>query len=119
MLSIEYTIDEMPSINNNNPNKLETPPRAKLEQVTMHPLAEEAHSTASPSINAASLIQSAARSILDDSPPGTDGDSCSNGQRSTPSLTLQSLQTRIVPAMPDEQDRKRFLVSFQRMKCIT
>lgn len=108
---IQSSIDEIFIM---NPNKLQTPPRAKLEHVTAHPLSEEAGSTASSSINTASLIQSAARSILDGSSPEThvsDDDSCSNGHRNTPSLTLQSLQARVVPAMPDEQDRKRFLVS--------
>ncbi len=103
-----------------NCEESQTLPIAKLEQVvTKHSLAEETRSTVSSSINTASLIQSAARSILDGLSPRTnvssDDDSCSSngGQRSSmPSLNLESLQTRVVPAMPDEQDRKRFLVRF-------
>lgn len=105
-----------------NPESLHTPPRAKLEQVTTHPLSEESGSAVSSSINTASLIQSAAKSMLDDSSPGTnlsDDDSCSNGHRNghrqMPSLTLRSLQARVLPAMPDEQDRKRFLVSVKKI----
>jgi hypothetical protein len=71
---------------------------------------------------AASLIQSAARSILDDGTPSSavsdDGsESCSGadgtlGPSRTPaSPTLASLQIETMPALPDEKDRKRFVVS--------
>jgi hypothetical protein len=75
---------------------------------------------------AASLIQSAARSILDDATPSTAGadDSSESGfafsvprlnyhsNSNTPTIppSLQSLQVETLPALPDEQDRKRFLV---------
>jgi hypothetical protein len=102
-----------------NSNNLRTPPRAKLEIVSAHPLSDEAAFHSAPAINTASFIQAAARSILDSSPSGTnlsDDDSCSNGHDKTSSLTLESLQTQVAPAMPDEQDRKRFLVSPQPLK---
>jgi hypothetical protein len=71
---------------------------------------------------AASLIQSAARSILDDGTPSTavsvDGsESCSGADgtfgpsRTSASPTLSSLQIETIPALPDENDRKRFVVS--------
>ena len=99
-------------------------------------------------INTASLIQSAARSVLDNTPASTNvsddeyeydeesqsGDyysyntyddddsrsSCADGsssrrrrsrQQRVASPTLRSLQRETLPAMPDEQDRKRFVVS--------
>jgi hypothetical protein len=71
---------------------------------------------------AASLIQSAARSILDDGTPSTavsddDSEGCRSAygtlgsSRPPASLTLASLQMETMPALPDEQDRKRFVVS--------
>ncbi|GAX20178.1 hypothetical protein FisN_12Hh023 [Fistulifera solaris] len=95
-----------------NSNNLRTPPRAKLETVCAHPLSDEITFHSAPEINTASYIQAAARSILDGSPSGTnvsDDDSCSNGHQKTSSFTLESLQKQVAPAMPDEQDRKRFL----------
>jgi hypothetical protein len=74
---------------------------------------------------AASLIQSAARSMLDDATPETaasgvsddESDSCSLAEgklgnlRSAFSPTLSSLQhMKELPAIPDEQDRRRFIV---------
>jgi hypothetical protein len=66
-------------------------------------------------INTAALIQSAARSVLDDTTTSTifsDDESCAHGSHRLPrtSSTLRSLQTKTLPALPDEQDRKRFVV---------
>jgi hypothetical protein len=102
-----------------NSNNLRTPPRAKLETVSAHPLSDETTIHSVPEINTASYIQAAARSILDGSPSGTnvsDDDSCSNGHQNSSSLSLESLQKQVAPAMPDEQDRKRFLVSLNPLK---
>jgi hypothetical protein len=71
---------------------------------------------------AASLIQSAARSVLDNLTPsiivsdaGGERCSCSDGTignlRPASSPTLRSLQVKTLPAIPDEQDRRRFIVS--------
>ena len=77
---------------------------------------------------AASLIRSAARSILDDaSSPKTSGDGSSyhksydndgddDGGRA--SATLLSLQKEQLPPIPDEQDRKRFIVSITYLKYV-
>jgi hypothetical protein len=75
-----------------------------------------------PSTTIASLIQSAAKiSILDaDRSEGVRRHSSTNTQGKLfrddeyddlESLSLQSLQKQMLPAMPDEQDRKRFVVS--------
>jgi hypothetical protein len=64
---------------------------------------------------AALLIHSAARSILDDGTPSTavsdDGSESYSGARIPSSPTLASLQIETMPALPDEKDRKRFVVS--------
>ena len=73
---------------------------------------------------AASLIRSAARSILDDATPNTafsddeseslscaDGNLGNLGKISIASPSLSSLRIQKMPALPDEQDRKRFIVS--------
>jgi hypothetical protein len=81
----------------------------------MHPFStpgrrNEASSTIS-SLDTASLIQSAARSILDSRSPETDM-SDTDDERSFCSNdvpALRSLETRTVPALPSEQDRKRFV----------
>jgi hypothetical protein len=70
----------------------------------------------------ASLIQSAVRSVLDDATPSTvvsddrseegsfvDGDPVASRYSSSPAL--HSLQIERLPPIPDEQDRKRFIVS--------
>ena len=62
------------------------------------------------------LIQSAARSVLDGTSPNStplseDGSEYASSASSKPVPTLQSLETKPIPAMPDEQDRKRFIVS--------
>lgn len=76
---------------------------------------------------AATLIQSAARSMLDEATPDTAVSGVSDGEsdsevvdgrygrlRSVDLSTLSSLQHRTdQPAIPNEQDRKRFIVSFQ------
>lgn len=104
---------QAPDNNDDDHPDLQTPPRTFLERVARHPL-EETSSNASSSVNAASLIQSAARSILDDSSPGTNvsddehDDDDDGPPRSAPSK-LQSLQSKTLPAFPDEQDRKRFV----------
>lgn len=73
----------------------------------------------------ASLIQTAVRSVLDDATPSTiisddqseasfvNGGSASPGfrKKKETSPTLESLQKEKLPPMPDEQDRKRFIVS--------
>ncbi len=70
----------------------------------------------------ASLIHSAVRSVLDDATPSTimsddrsEGESFVDGDMVTPKHTdspeLESLQIERLPPIPDEQDRKRFIVS--------
>lgn len=72
------------------------------------------------------LVQSAVRSVLDDATPtpstiisgdGSESGSCADrtlGKRSpTSSPTLRSLQIETLPAIPDEQDRRRFIVSMR------
>lgn len=70
----------------------------------------------------ASLIHSAVRSVLDDATPSSivsddrsEGESFVDGDLVTPktasSPALESLQIERLPAIPDEQDRKRFIVS--------
>jgi hypothetical protein len=94
--------------------------RHSLERVENHPLSEDYGSIEpSSSVDTASLIQSAARSIMDETSPSTavsDDESDTEGSFSaraalSPSPTLSSLQMKTLPAMPDEQDRKRFVVS--------
>jgi hypothetical protein len=90
--------------------------RHSLERVENHPLSEDYGSIEpSSSVDTALLIQSAARSILEETSPSTavsDDESCAEGSRAlSPSPTLSSLQMKTLPAMPDEQDRKRFVVS--------
>lgn len=104
-----------------------------LERVTSHPLQHHDsmspflgsssgssvthESYASSSINTASLLQSAVRSILD-SPIASNNNSDDENspirnyekvKRFGESLSLMSLQKQIIPAMPEEQDRKRFI----------
>jgi hypothetical protein len=89
------------------------------ERVENHPLSEDYGSIEpSSSVDTALLIQSAARSVLDDNSPITavsENGSCEEDsftdRASPPSPTLSSLQMKTLPAMPDEQDRKRFVVS--------
>lgn len=81
------------------------------------------HSSLTTTINTVSLIQSAARSVLDSvyTPTSTnvsddEDDECDAEKRrrqrqNLPIPTLESLQKQSLPAMPDEQDRKRFVVS--------
>lgn len=69
----------------------------------------------------AALIQSAVRSVLDDATPGSivsddrsDGGSFLDDPvtpKNAFSPTLESLQIEPLPPLPDEQDRKRFIVS--------
>jgi hypothetical protein len=61
--------------------------------------------------SAASFIQTAARNVLDDASQDDDVDSVAPGQRKRDPLSpsLRSLQTKRVPPIPDEQDRKRFV----------
>lgn len=59
---------------------------------------------------AAELVQSAARSLLDTSTTLLSDDEDDNGGKPSPSAALASLQTEKIPALPDEQDRKRFIV---------
>eukprot|EP00977_Amphora_coffeiformis_P008609 scaffold1953_cov176-Amphora_coffeaeformis.AAC.27 len=88
-----------------------------------HPLLETASTSGSafststaaqsrPSIDAALLLQSAARSVLDSdgvtSPSNASDTSSRQGSPATPAA-LSSLQKERLPAMPDEQDRKRFI----------
>lgn len=65
---------------------------------------------------AAELVQSAAKSLLDVSNSQVSDDESLGGHHaplSSPVATLRSLQTEKLPALPDEQDRKRFLVRNQ------
>lgn len=62
-------------------------------------------STSRPSIDTALLLQSAARSVLDDAMTTPS----SNASEATTRSRLSSLQRERLPAMPDEQDRKRFI----------
>lgn len=88
-----------------------------------HPLLETASTSGStysastaahsrPSIDTAFLLQSAARSVLDSdgvtSPSNASDTSSRQGTPVTPA-GLSSLQRERLPAMPDEQDRKRFI----------
>ena len=98
-----------------NSNNLSTAPSRNAEQVR-----QPRAGVRSP---AASLIQSAARSVLDDLTPSTivsddvsDDESescCADGAlgllKPSGSPTLRSLQKKIPPALPDEQDRRRFI----------
>lgn len=56
---------------------------------------------------AASLIQSAARSVLDDLKASSNDGRATISPSSSPAL--QSLQIETLPAIPDEQDRRRFI----------
>lgn len=60
---------------------------------------------------AASLVQSAAKSLLDTSTSlvSDDDDLSSVSQGGIVSPTLRSLERKTLPALPDEQDRKRFI----------
>jgi len=85
--------------------------------VSDHPLAEDyaeqGSSTASASSSyTAELVQSAARSLLDTSATLLADDDSTKGEEPSPSSSaaLASLQTEKMPALPDEQDRKRFIV---------
>ena len=73
----------------------------------------------------ATLIQSAARSVLDNLTPSTIvsddkseiysiGDDAEGIPIPASSPTLRSLQKEILPAIPDEQERRRFIVSGNR-----
>jgi hypothetical protein len=70
------------------------------------------------------LVQSAVRSVLDDATPstiisgdGSESGSCADGTlgklRPASSPSLRSLQMETLPAIPDEQDRRRFIVSMR------
>lgn len=58
----------------------------------------------------ASLVQSAAKSVLVDEPSSTVSDD-ENSVEAPSSPGLRSLLKKTVPAMPDDQDRKKFIVS--------
>jgi hypothetical protein len=97
-----------------------------LERVEHHPLVDAEYYGGSiepsSSVDTASLIQSAARSIMDDTSPSTavseDGSydhsftaAHSSATNETYSdTTLRSLQMKTLPTLPDEQDRRRFVV---------
>ena len=84
--------------------------------VSNHPLADDREessiASASSSAYAAELVQSAARSLLDTSTSQlSDDESCLPGKASpSPMAALSSLKQETLPALPDEQDRKRFIV---------
>lgn len=72
-------------------------------------------SRASSNEHANSLIQSAARSVLEGKSPisiplSDDGSEYASTASTKPVPTLESLETMPIPPMPDEQDRKRFVV---------
>lgn len=96
-----------------------TPGRASFSSRTESRNRNHASSSRTPS---ASLVRSAVRSVLDEATPSTivsddrseggsfvDGDLVTLNQTRSP--TLASLQTQRLPPIPDEQDRKRFIVS--------
>ena len=91
---------------------------AEVERgVTNHPLADagaerESSTVVSASSSyAAELVQSAAKSVLDASTSlVSDDETCIDRQSSSPMAALRSLETETLPALPDEQDRKRFIV---------
>jgi hypothetical protein len=74
----------------------------------------ESSVSASSSSYAAELVQSAARSLLDTSATLLSDDEDS-GPSPSSSAALASLQTEKMPALPDELDRKRFIVRFIKM----
>jgi len=97
------------------------------EEPTSTAASISSHSSLTTTFNTASLIQSAARSVLDSvyTPTSTnvsddedDSDHRNDQQRRRRQTlllvqpTLDSLQTRKIPAMPDGQDRKRFVGCF-------
>jgi hypothetical protein len=111
---------------NDDDNLFQTPEQERRtsrwltpERVENHPLSDDYGSIErSSSVDTALLIQSAARSILDDASPtsavsdaGSGADDSFTARVTSPSPTLTSLQMQTLPAMPDEQDRKRFVVS--------
>ena len=93
-----------------------TTPRVTPERKTLQLTTEEALSTISSSLDTASLIQSAAKlSLLQKSPASISSgpdipDDNDDPPQALYSPSLQSLQTETLPALPSEQDRKRFVV---------
>lgn len=90
---------------------------AEVERgVSNHPLADDSTERESSTVSASSsyaaeLVQSAAKSLLDASTSlVSDDESCIGRQSSSPMAALRSLETETLPALPDEQDRKRFIV---------
>lgn len=111
----------------NAPQRQSAPPRPAEQWQRVddkHPLLETAStsgstaysytsSAARPTINTALLLQSAARSVLD-SEAMTSPSNASETETSSPAghgtpSRLSSLQRERLPAMPDEQDRRRFI----------
>ena len=85
--------------------------------VADHPLAyhedgdRESSIASASSSYAAQLVQSAAKSLLDTSTSMvSDDESSVGGHNSSPRTALKSLETETLPTIPDEQDRKRFIV---------
>ena len=82
--------------------------------VRTHPLManNESSSIASgaSSSYAAELVQSAARSLLDTSATLLSDDESDERASPSSSAALSSLQTETLPALPNVQDRKRFIV---------
>jgi hypothetical protein len=84
--------------------------------VTNHPLADDRErssiASTSSSAYAAELVQSAARSLLDASTSQLSDDESCLPRTASPTLmaSLSSLKQETLPAVPDVQDRKRFIV---------
>ncbi len=82
--------------------------------VRNHPLRVMAESSSiasgASSSYAAELVQSAARSLLDASPTLMSDDESDEQASPSSSAALSSLQTETLPALPNVQDRKRFIV---------
>lgn len=138
LLSLDYTMDHQQGNGATADDRMfQTPAKmngnqarnASLHRVQQHPLLSTdetitdnfASIEPSSSVDTAMLLQSAARSVLDTdnaSPSTTTAvseDGSGYNDRSSvvtdpDNTTLQSLQTKTLPALPDEQDRKRFVV---------
>lgn len=78
--------------------------------VDEHSAVEQQSSASASSSYAAELVQSAARSLLDTSATLLSDDDSGTEPSPSSSAKLSSLQTEKMPALPDEQDRKRFIV---------
>jgi len=114
---MESTSSQTPPRRSGRPPKSPMIPKM-TRGVVDHPLNKKESTAESASIRTpvssaytASLVQSAAKSVLDTSPSSTVSDDENSVEQPPSSPGLRSLLTKTVPAMPDDQDRKRFIVS--------